>query len=537
MINTKNKNTNRKQIFLSALLAIIYTFAHVLGEDINTYNHILFYNSETYVKIITSSILFFIIIYSLFKLLLNRTNGTPVSIKSYQLKKIHWILLYSFLNIVGLIVLYGVYPGFACYDFNEQINQVQTGVYTAHHPLLHTLFMGKIITTIGEASGSYNFGGFCYCFLQMLIITSCFIWVLKNLYEMGMSTKSVIISTAFYGLLPTNIMFLLCTTKDSLFTAFFVCNLIYLKKSIAIGNENTETIGSDMIGFIITGILAGLLRNNMIYAYMAAIPFIIIIFRKKSIKICSAFIGIILAVFMINVALIQILSADNISTAEMLSVPAQQLARTVSEKGEDFLEPEELESLYNFIDKVGIDAYDGKIADPVKQEIKSNSASAVDFVKLWIKVGLKAPLIYIEATIENTFEAWYPNALIDGYCGVVGRYTTPTCYFSCDVEAPLFADNNIPAITSFFWNVSRNGLFQDMLLVKYLFSIGAYMWLLLFAFAYAILTKRYHNVVMLGLIILFCVTNLLGPIVLVRYYLILFWAAPVIWHSLFERCK
>lgn len=538
----ENINHNRRPMIGAMVLAFLFSLAQIMGEVIENQGQFF-----PFIKFFLLAVVFYVIINFLMKYLIKNQGKAEKIDNGTKWNKKHWLIIWLVLNAIGFIALLGVYPGFACYDFNEQMTQMQIQTFTAHHPLLHTIFMTKIITTIGNAVNDYNFGGFCYCFLQMMMITGCFTWVLKNLYEMGMKKRWVIVSAIFYGLLPTNLMFLLCTTKDSLFTAVLICNMVFLKK-ILMEKEKVSLcdtkemqskkreMKSQEILFVGTALLASLLRNNMVYAYIACIFFVFYVYRRKAWKIIGMLITVVMGTFLCNMLLTSSLSADQISTAEMLSVPVQQLARAVNEKGEDFFTPEELDALYGFINKEGIDAYDALVADPVKSEINSSGDAAVDFIKLWVKIGLEVPTIYLDATLENTYQAWYPNALIDGYCNSdTYRYDTLTSYFSGDVEAPLSLDSKIPGIYSFFWNVARNGLFQNIPIIKYLFSIGAYLWILLFAFVYAIVAKQKSNMIMLGLILLFCSTNLLGPIVLVRYYLVLFWACPIVGYSLFEK--
>ena len=50
-----------------------------------------------------------------------------------------------------------------------QLEQVFTGRYSAHHPLLHTLLLGGCVR-LGQALGSINLGAALYTVLQMIAV-------------------------------------------------------------------------------------------------------------------------------------------------------------------------------------------------------------------------------------------------------------------------------------------------------------------------------------------------------------------------------
>ena len=50
-----------------------------------------------------------------------------------------------------LPVLIAFFPGIAAYDMDFQMYQVASGDYSTHHPLLHTLFLGMLLSAGGGA--------------------------------------------------------------------------------------------------------------------------------------------------------------------------------------------------------------------------------------------------------------------------------------------------------------------------------------------------------------------------------------------------
>ncbi|MFI3213624.1 MAG: DUF6020 family protein [Eubacteriales bacterium] len=527
-----NRNQKRKVCYILPL-AILFSCMQVIGSEIEKTGEFLFQNPWNYIEILIMSCIFFAVIWFLWILL----EKYQVNVKTSENKTINWKWVWLAIGSCHLIVLLAAYPGFCCYDFTTQINQVLDQEFTTHHPLLHTLLMGSIITKVGELTNSLNFGGFVYCFLQMVIVSGCFTFILKYLYGKGIPKIIVMISACYYALFPTNAMFSICTTKDSLFTIVFVCNLIFMRELL----DNREKFlqkKQNSILFIGTAIIAGLLRNNTIYVYVVG-AVILWIATKGYRKYITIVMGIIIGgIILCNQVLLITTDATKGKMTEMLSVPAQQIARAVSVKGEDFFTEEELNEVYTVLLKDGIDRYVPYLSDPVKAELRVGfNSSLIDFVEIWIKIGLKAPLEYLNATAVNTYQAWYPNGVIDGYCEAnkPAYEGSQTCYFAAIVEEPLTLDSKIPWLYDIFYSLSRQLTFYQIPVISLLFSIGFWFWCMLFSLVYAIYKKNKANSIMLLFILLLYMTGLLGPIVVVRYYLVLFWAAPVFIGFLFTK--
>ena len=66
-----------------------------------------------------------------------------------------------------------LFPGSFAYDVPFQLEQVFTGRYSTHHPLLHTLLLGGCVK-LGQALGSINLGAALYSAVQMTALAACF---------------------------------------------------------------------------------------------------------------------------------------------------------------------------------------------------------------------------------------------------------------------------------------------------------------------------------------------------------------------------
>ncbi len=97
------------------------------------------------------------------------------------------LLVFLFFLIVWGIVLLAVWPGFFVYDAQEEFNQVAQRRFTTHHPLLHVLLLGGIISAGNKLFGSYNAGIACYMIFQMTVLAACFTWVVGLPQKKGRS--------------------------------------------------------------------------------------------------------------------------------------------------------------------------------------------------------------------------------------------------------------------------------------------------------------------------------------------------------------
>ena len=95
---------------------------------------------------------------------------------------------------------------------------------------------------------------------------------------------------------------------------------------------------------------------------------------------------------------------------EALSLPFQQTARYVKEHEEEVTQ-EEKEAIkgvlaYNKLGKY----YNPKISDPVKATYKKKATTKdlTAYLKVWVQQGLKHPVTYIEATMNQNYYLVYP---------------------------------------------------------------------------------------------------------------------------------
>ncbi len=440
---------------------------------------------------------------------------------------------------LGLVLSYtitflAVFPGFFTYDATIEYLYASKNSYFDQHPFLHTALLGNIALYSEQLFGTANVGIAVFLYAQMLLCVAVFLYSLYKLEKHGASAPFFWCSYVFYLLFPTIHMFVLCSTKDTLFSIAFLM-LLWLLGDLILEPECCFTPPKLML--LALSLLSFLhLRNNAAYAWILFLPIFFLFLKKgkekKGIIILLLFLT--LFHFMANTVLTKQFVKYSVGFREMLSVPGQQLARVYA-KRPDLYTDNEKKLLFTFYGEDDVNGYLPKLADPVKNGLHGSQLSAYteEYFSLWAKIGLKAPDIYINATLANTYGFWYPLTVIDGYRGYEGMKGTiledaETSYFGYLTEPPGERISLIPVLDRFYLYLSTRDLSKVIFPVSLLFSPGFWLWIFLTSLFYQIHRKRNEHLGPLLLVLLIWLTLQFGPIALVRYVLIFYFGVPYI---------
>ena len=100
------------------------------------------------------------------------------------------------------------------------------------------------------------------------------------------------------------------------------------------------------------------------------------------------------------------------SLREVLSLPIQQTAALIV-NNEDIIELEDRLVIDKIIDYNSVkENYNPELSDPVKNTYNKDATKEelIEYFKVWFKYLLKKPKTYIEATINNIYGYFYPDA-------------------------------------------------------------------------------------------------------------------------------
>lgn len=429
----------------------------------------------------------------------------------------------------GIIMVIGwipywlaAYPGFFTYDATNAFIQHFYGIeYSTHHPLFHSIVIADVFKLMLRLiPDNYNAGVVALSFLTMLMGVMTFLYMLDYVYNI--SSKAVYITGVIYlSFFPTIGLFSSCSTKDT-FTAFFLI-LFIVKLLKMISARQPGKIDYIILIFFITMML--LYRKNILIAYLMFVFIFCIIIKQDKIRWITIFCAGLFGYMLCNSFFENKYHPAHGEIGEMLCVPLQQMARVYINEG-DAMFTEAEEELFNLIHPYSLTEYHELNADYVKHDMNDEKLreNLSSFLLMWIRIGLHHPIQYAEAFLVNTYQAWYPFCDITGYAD---KQDHPYEYFKCDVEAPGELKSKFPQFYEFLYKLCTETSLYKIPVIGILFSIGFYMFILMFTFFYGIYKKSNTSTYFSVFLLTITFTSMCGPLVLPRYYIYLFYTFPM----------
>ena len=320
------------------------------------------------------------------------------------------IFIISFLIIVIVditILFFGFYPGILTPDSISQINQILTGEYSNHHPFYYTQIV-RVFFVIGvKLFGNLNAAIATFCIFQIMFMAFCFAYSISTMERLQTPVILQIGSLVFYILMPYHILYSMTIWKDVMFGG---CVLLLILSSF----RCMKTIGNCKINyliFIMAGLGIGLFRSNGFFAILLITFGFVAIFRMSHRKIFYSFIFIIIASFVLKYPVLEKLEVKQTDTIESLSIPAQQIARVIADG--NTLTDSEFNVLSQIIDIEKVpENYVPYISDNIKNLVREKGNQKIlennklEYLKLYIKLGIKYPVQYVCAWIDETRGYW-----------------------------------------------------------------------------------------------------------------------------------
>ena len=430
----------------------------------------------------------------------------------------------SFVVILACYVpmLLITFPGSFAYDVPFQLEQVFTGRYSTHHPLLHTLLMGACVK-LGHALGNINLGAALYTVIQMTGLAACFALTCASIARQS-GNRAARRSAVFFALYPLHMMMAVNATKDVLFSGMFVLTLALLREALV----SRKPKAGLMAGIVLGGAGVLLLRNNALYAVGVWFVLAIILLRRRAMRTAvTVLLAIALSVGVGSIMKARTNAADG-DLCEMLSWPIQQMARARNLHG-DRLTQAEKTAIDELMPDESWKLYDPTISDPVKFEFDTDAflSDAEKYVKTYLSVAKKCPKAYADALLMHTYSFWYPYSeyRVSGYylqMGISDQY-----YDWCDFER-ISSQSLLPRVlASLSWRFGAQGAMQ-IPVIGYLFNMGLIIWMMLYFALREWYFGRMKSFTAALLPVLLWGTFLLGPVMAGRYIYPFVCCLPVI---------
>lgn len=403
------------------------------------------------------------------------------------------------------------YPTWFNNDAIWQMEQaLGMAVKSNHHPYFHTLIV-KLFLDVGNfLFGNLTAAVALYTFFQMALTAAVFGFLLFLLYKRGTGIFWLILVGCFYALLPVNAMLSICMGKDAWFTAAFLLFMWAVFECAQAGGASNRR----WIWFAVTGLAVCLLRSNGIFVFLGTAVFLMVsawwrerVARKEGTPTLNGkakqqtdaqsaakwlrqpmFVATLVVLVLYLIWQGPVLSALHVEppdTIESLTMPTQHLLCAYKRGGS--LTAEEIGMIEQVVPLADIDEYyNPYLFDLTKNYIRQNGNQEIiaknkgAYAKLWLTVGLRNPMLYLEGEIRQT--AGYYALHIPHELYLYSDYFMVDNPFGIEGERKLFTYDDSFAMGEFLQD------FQE--LYRRVWSLGANTWLLLFALACALYRKR-----------------------------------------------
>ncbi|MBQ6806776.1 MAG: hypothetical protein IJO97_05025 [Lachnospiraceae bacterium] len=521
---------------IAGILSFLFTTAMLFGVQLENAENVNFKDWKLWISLPVLTCLFTILVRKFWNFLggmeeWKKKVAANIKLPNSPVKNERGkdILIFFFFLLCWLPVLLAVYPGFFVYDAQDEYLQVASRNFTTHHPLVHVLMLGGIICAVHKVTDSYNLGIVCYMIVQMVIVSGGFTYLLSYLRRKKVSKGLRIIAMLYFAFFPVIVMFTLCSAKDTIFTVALLLLMVSLLE-MGMDQESFFASKKKMAFFLLCALTMMLFRKNGIYAFAVMAVVLICYYKKYWKKMVLLLLIAFLSYFAVSGTLTTVLRAQNEENQEILTVPIQQLTRTYKYSKEVFSE-EDIATLHEILPEEALNLYNAKLSDPVKWRF-DNQAFAADktkYAKLWIKIGLKKPLSYLNAWLMTSYGFWYPDTVIDVYSGnTVFTFTyEDSSYFGYEVEQPGVRDSKIPWLDEAYRKLSLEVAQEKVPVISMLYSPGCMFWCFAFVCSYMFYRRKYHVLIPYLLVLLVWLTVILGPTYLPRYVLIFWFGLPL----------
>jgi len=519
------KNSNKRLNICVIALTLILTIFQILGKSINMFLNLdeLISSKVLIIKTLIFFIGYFCIIYVcliyfyklLEKIKWDELNNKKIIKSDLLMFLIVWIFI--FIAYIPYFLTY--YPGNLTPDSMDQISQsLGLTELKNHHPVFHTSII-SIPMMIGSALNNHNLGVAIFSIMQMLFVSGIFAFSIYYMRKKGLPLGIRVLTIIFYAIYPVHGLYSITMWKDIPFAVIMLVFTIFITR-MSTEKEQFFNKKRNLILTAIIMILVVLFRNNGIYVLFLLFPFAMVFFKKYYKKIILVFAITFLVYFLWKSVVFKIFNISDGSVREALSIPLQQIARTVREHQDSLTEKEKNEISNFFIDDNIGKLYSSRLSDPVKSNFDDEyfKENKIDFIKLWIGLFFKYPLTYVESFLCNSYGYWYPEA---------SNWVTARGITASEVVDGIYTDRKIDSnfVKIFSFYVEQ----RDIPILSMFCSIGFAFWMLLISLTYCIYIKKYNLIIIFIPMLALWLTNLASPVFCeFRYIYSLFTSLPIL---------
>lgn len=446
------------------------------------------------------------------------------------------------------------YPAICAYDSPTQVGQIAERTFIDHHPLAHTLLIKWAMDFGRNVLGSVNRGIAAYALFQIFLLAAVFAFGILRLYRHGVRPLWLLLLLLLLAVFPFNTYMSISVTKDTVFSAFFVLQIVSLYELLTGALSGKRVTWRELLFFFSTlGMI--LFRNNGQYAFLVltAVFFLAVLTGRKGRKWYGRlFLWSVAGLLAGNVsltALFQLTGAQQGDKREMLSMPIQQMARCMVYHGgagvlpedDGTMDEEDRALICDFILDEGYRDYDPVISDPVKRHTNTYVVRyrLKDFASAYFSLLAQYPGDFVNAALAVDAGYLYPADVSHAYVNT-RQDVRGMGYVQTRWAEEVFANHGIYKDSKWKWLHERmerwadGNCYLDIPVLRYLFMPGIWVWLYLLLCGWLVIRREFARCLPLALVMGYYGTLLLGPAVQLRYIYPMMIAFPFVflWSTL-----
>ena len=534
--------TDRRRWVFSGTLGLIFSTLTSWGRALDKKGSMDFFGQLPEILLLTPVFTVGISLVWILLARIDRAEGQETGIVARK----KWLIPVMLL-LCWLPAFLAEYPGGFRYDASAELAQATERLgFRGDYPMLHSAIVTSLLPLMHSLTGSWDTGVMVYVVLQMLLMAGMYTHILWTLIRKGVHRYVIRYALTYCALFPVVQMLVVQELRDVMFAALFTYTVfcLYLLRT-----EKERILGNSVkaAGCAVVMSLMFQSRNNN-----AGIPFLMLVilvsiciflknrkeyFRGAATWAASGIGSFLLIGWILSLICQPVLYGP--TPASSMSLLSQPLSRAYLLEGENWPE-EDRKTIAEYMDLEGM-RYIPSYADDTKARIRVN---AIQYAAFCGKIGMKYPGIYLDAILAQTQKMWDPNAVIDGYNQYFTEPGDPywgydKCYFAItpENEEPVGHGNMLPWLLDFYTTIGLRISFEKVPVVRWFFSIGAQLWLVLLMFFYLWYRKKTKLLLPVGAMVLYMIGNAFVPLVLLRYFAGIFLCHPMIAAFLFQSGK
>ena len=405
----KSLGWGKREGIVAAVFAAVLAAVYVIGRHIVYTGGILGYPTENYMTSprpadVLWLLAAFVLCYAAMALLSIIIDRLETWGGSGRRNKRLLIFVFVLLLLAWTPYLLSFYPGGIRGDSYSSIEQIIDVGHPNdnHHPVAYTLFLG-VFLKIGELFSDYNIGICCYSVAQSVLMALVICRVVSFLQENGAHRVYIAAVIAFYALEPLFGAYAITLWKDPLYSALLLLLSIQLYTALRSGSIDRR----GFIRMLLTALGAAFFRNNGIYVVIVSAAALAIALKKQRKVVVSAFAGIIAFYFVITSVGYKAWGIKQ-EFVESVGIPIQQMYAVVYYDGN--ISEADGEYAYRLMQGRWLERYRPCIVDTIKWDANFDAKfleqTKADFIKTWISMGVKNPVIYVRAYLMETHGFW-----------------------------------------------------------------------------------------------------------------------------------